>query len=397
MPGRPAARRDRRPVPHPAPAPRPGATSPTACRGRCARWPRVRGVTDERLAVAPGVTPSGCFGSPSCRPARRVGCVGRNGPRVRRSARRRSALAVCHSVGFVAHRRYRSVIAKPGWGTLPSIAVTMVGALPSHTASAVVTVLLPGPTRSGCHVVDVSARSRRRRHRRVRGVRLIEPPGTDVPERDVPGDDLLGELENLDDWLTQQIPVVPPTSATAHRVLRRRSRPASRPPCAAPPRPRRPAGGRTASRRGARRVAPGRRRRDGGGDGQDGHRDRRRPGPHVHTFAADVAAALRGRGHRRGARRTASSPPLPTELDNGDHVIFSRARKLTLVEGPSQREVWTTAASVDEALRGLGRAGPADPDVDLAEHHDPAGRARRGAPDPAHGHADRRHRRQDGR
>jgi hypothetical protein len=35
-------------------------------------------------------------------------------------------------------------------------------------------------------------------------------------------------------------------------------------------------------------------------------------------------------------------------------VIFSRARKLILDEGPSQREVWTTAPTVGQALAGLG-------------------------------------------
>ena len=56
-------------------------------------------------------------------------------------------------------------------------------------------------------MVDVSPRSRRKaapaRARRA----ALERSGVDAP--DIPGDDLLGELENLDDWLTQRIPVVP--------------------------------------------------------------------------------------------------------------------------------------------------------------------------------------------
>ena len=47
-------------------------------------------------------------------------------------------------------------------------------------------------------------------------------------------------------------------------------------------------------------------------------------------------------------------PAPATELADGDHVILQRARPLTLVEGSSERRIWTTAASVDEALRGVG-------------------------------------------
>ena len=47
-------------------------------------------------------------------------------------------------------------------------------------------------------------------------------------------------------------------------------------------------------------------------------------------------------------------PAPPTGLANGDEIIVSHARRLTLVEGRSEREVWTTAASIGEALRGLG-------------------------------------------
>ena len=87
----------------------------------------------------------------------------------------------------------------------------MVGVLPGphgfgHRARAPA----PGPTKSGCHVVDVSPRSRRKaapaRARRA----ALERSGVDAPYADdSPADDLLGELENLDNWLTQRIPVVP--------------------------------------------------------------------------------------------------------------------------------------------------------------------------------------------
>jgi resuscitation-promoting factor RpfB len=73
----------------------------------------------------------------------------------------------------------------------------------------------------------------------------------------------------------------------------------------------------------------------------------------VHTFAGDVAAALQAAGIS-AAPQDRVEPALPTTVDNGDHVIFSRARKLILDEGPSQREVWTTAPTVGQALVGLG-------------------------------------------
>ena len=73
----------------------------------------------------------------------------------------------------------------------------------------------------------------------------------------------------------------------------------------------------------------------------------------VHTFAADVAGALTSAGVAV-APQDRLEPAAGTELADGDHVIFARARPLTLVEGPSERRIWTTAASVDEALRGAG-------------------------------------------
>jgi uncharacterized protein YabE (DUF348 family) len=73
----------------------------------------------------------------------------------------------------------------------------------------------------------------------------------------------------------------------------------------------------------------------------------------VHTFATDVASALESAG-LAAAPQDRVEPALPTELGSGDHIIVSRARKLTLVEGASEREVWTTSASVGDALKVLG-------------------------------------------
>ena len=75
----------------------------------------------------------------------------------------------------------------------------------------------------------------------------------------------------------------------------------------------------------------------------------------VHTFAGDVGGALRSAG-LVATPQDRLEPAPTTELADGDHVILQRARPLTLVEGSSERRIWTTAASVDEALRSVGVA-----------------------------------------
>jgi uncharacterized protein YabE (DUF348 family) len=72
----------------------------------------------------------------------------------------------------------------------------------------------------------------------------------------------------------------------------------------------------------------------------------------VHTFATDVASTLESAGIAVSPQDRVE-PALPTELADGDEVIFSRARILTLVEGSSQRELRTTATTVGEALQIL--------------------------------------------
>jgi resuscitation-promoting factor RpfB len=73
----------------------------------------------------------------------------------------------------------------------------------------------------------------------------------------------------------------------------------------------------------------------------------------LHTFAADVGSALAAVGMVPTPQDRISPAP-PTELVDGDEIVVERGRLLTLVEGGSERRVWTTADSVDEALRGLG-------------------------------------------
>ncbi|SDG16796.1 Uncharacterized conserved protein YabE, contains G5 and tandem DUF348 domains [Pseudonocardia oroxyli] len=73
----------------------------------------------------------------------------------------------------------------------------------------------------------------------------------------------------------------------------------------------------------------------------------------VHTFAGDVQGVLAAAGVESGPQDRVE-PALTTDLASGDQVIVNRARMLTLTEGGQTRSVWTTAASIDEALKGLG-------------------------------------------
>ncbi|MHA6780253.1 ubiquitin-like domain-containing protein [Pseudonocardia saturnea] len=73
----------------------------------------------------------------------------------------------------------------------------------------------------------------------------------------------------------------------------------------------------------------------------------------LHTFADDVGGALAAAGMTPSPQDRVQ-PALPTDVADGDYIIVNRARPLTLVEGGQERQVWTTAASVQEALAGLG-------------------------------------------
>ncbi len=75
----------------------------------------------------------------------------------------------------------------------------------------------------------------------------------------------------------------------------------------------------------------------------------------VHTFSGDVAGALAAAGiDVRPQDRV--SPALPTSLSDGDVVTVDHARPLTLMEGGSERQIWTTADVVRDALADLGLA-----------------------------------------
>lgn len=73
----------------------------------------------------------------------------------------------------------------------------------------------------------------------------------------------------------------------------------------------------------------------------------------VHTYAKNVLGAVRAAG-LTVSPRDRLEPAGATQLDDGDHIILNRARELTLVENGYRRQVWTTAASVRDALLRLG-------------------------------------------
>jgi uncharacterized protein YabE (DUF348 family) len=71
-----------------------------------------------------------------------------------------------------------------------------------------------------------------------------------------------------------------------------------------------------------------------------------------------VADVLDAAGLEAG-ERDSLVPAASSELEDGDEVALRRARELELVVDGTPKTVWTTAASVDEALDqvGLGERG----------------------------------------
>jgi uncharacterized protein YabE (DUF348 family) len=75
----------------------------------------------------------------------------------------------------------------------------------------------------------------------------------------------------------------------------------------------------------------------------------------VRTFARTVAELIASVGYGLGPRDRLE-PAGATSLEDGDQVIVSRARPLTLIQGGHAHRVWSTAGSVAGALDGLGLA-----------------------------------------
>lgn len=68
------------------------------------------------------------------------------------------------------------------------------------------------------------------------------------------------------------------------------------------------------------------------------------------TMKSDVGGVLRSAGYSVSARDEVV-PAVTTPVSNGETIVLQRAKQLTVFMDGQQREIWTTAATVDEALR----------------------------------------------
>lgn len=73
----------------------------------------------------------------------------------------------------------------------------------------------------------------------------------------------------------------------------------------------------------------------------------------LHTFADDIDELLDDEGIAVGAHDVVTPAPVG-DLDDGDEITVRHGRPMTLTLDGVQRRVWTTAGSVDGALRQLG-------------------------------------------
>jgi resuscitation-promoting factor RpfB len=79
----------------------------------------------------------------------------------------------------------------------------------------------------------------------------------------------------------------------------------------------------------------------------------------VHTFSSSVAGALESAGLDAGDK-DALAPTADSKIEDGSRIVLKRGRLLSLVIDGEQRQVWTTALTVDTALRQLGMHTEAD-------------------------------------
>ncbi|MET7492468.1 ubiquitin-like domain-containing protein [Streptomyces sp900116325] len=73
----------------------------------------------------------------------------------------------------------------------------------------------------------------------------------------------------------------------------------------------------------------------------------------LHTFADDIGELLDEEGVTVGAHDVVTPAPVG-DLDNGDEITVRHGRPVTLTLDGVRRRVWTTAGSVDGALRQIG-------------------------------------------
>ncbi|WP_305094207.1 resuscitation-promoting factor [Prescottella sp. R16] len=76
----------------------------------------------------------------------------------------------------------------------------------------------------------------------------------------------------------------------------------------------------------------------------------------VGTMSSSVAGALSAAGYAAGEHDVVA-PAGDTALSDGDTVVFRRGREVALTVDGQQRTVWTTALTVDDAVRQLDLAG----------------------------------------
>ncbi|MGH3821283.1 MAG: transglycosylase family protein [Pseudonocardiaceae bacterium] len=88
----------------------------------------------------------------------------------------------------------------------------------------------------------------------------------------------------------------------------------------------------------------------------------------IHTFASSVAGALESAGLQVGDQ-DALAPTANSALEDGSRIVLQRGRPLALTVDGAHHEIWTTARTVETALRQVGMQSP---DMELSA--DPARR-----------------------
>jgi resuscitation-promoting factor RpfB len=84
----------------------------------------------------------------------------------------------------------------------------------------------------------------------------------------------------------------------------------------------------------------------------------------IHTFASSVAGALESAGLQVGDQ-DALAPGANSAIEDGSRIMLQRGRPLALTVDGAQHEIWTTALTVDAALRQVGMQSP---DMELSAH-----------------------------
>ncbi|NLE80102.1 MAG: DUF348 domain-containing protein [Rhodococcus sp.] len=74
------------------------------------------------------------------------------------------------------------------------------------------------------------------------------------------------------------------------------------------------------------------------------------------TMSSSVEGAIEDAGYDIGERDVVA-PSAAASIDDGDTIVFRRAREVTLTVDGQPRTVWTTALTVDEALKQFDIAG----------------------------------------